>query len=176
MLTGHCCSTTSIPTAMGLLQHIEHQISAINDLVKINNDRIAGYQKATEGTEDADLKELFAKYIEQSKQTGAELAEIQHTLGGDLATGTTLSGKFYHAWIDVRAKFSKKDRRSILSDCEYGEDIATNAYRSALDDKELIWNSEDIVAILSRQLDGLKEAHDNIKNLRDAAIESEVKG
>jgi len=49
---------------MGILQHIEHQISALNDLVKINNDRIAGYEKGIEGTEDADLKALFAKYID----------------------------------------------------------------------------------------------------------------
>jgi len=56
---------------MGILQHIEHQISALNDLVKINNDRIAGYEKATDGTEDEDLKILFAEYIEQSKKKQA---------------------------------------------------------------------------------------------------------
>ena len=44
---------------MGILQHIEHQISALNDLVKINNDRITGYQKAAESTSDDDLKRLF---------------------------------------------------------------------------------------------------------------------
>jgi uncharacterized protein (TIGR02284 family) len=160
---------------MGILQHVEHQISALNDLVKINNDRIAGYEKATEGNEDADLKELFAKYIEQSKQNKLELTDVLHVLGGDPATGTTLAGKFYHAWIDVKAKFSKKDRHSILADCEYGEDVANAAYRSALDDKELIWKSDDIVTLLSRQLKELKAAHDNIKELRDAAVKPEVK-
>ena len=154
---------------MGILQHIEHQISALNDLVKINYDRITGYEKGIEGTEDDDLKTLFANYIEQSRKNIAELTEHLHVLGGDPATGTTLAGKFYHAWIDVKARFTKKDRHSILSDCEYGEDVANAAYRNACDDKELIWKDERIVAILTRHLKELKASHDAVKALRDAS-------
>jgi uncharacterized protein (TIGR02284 family) len=160
---------------MGILQHIEHQISTLNDLVKINNDRIAGYEKGIEGTEDADLKTLFTKYIEESKENKSELSQVLHVLGGDPSGNTTMAGKFYHAWIDVKAKFTKKDRHSILSDCEYGEDVANAAYRSALDDKELIWKSDDIVTTLSRQLKALEASHDNIKQLRDLAIQPNSK-
>ncbi len=155
---------------MGILQHIEHQISALNDLVKINNDRITGYQKAAESTTDDDLKRLFLGYIDDSKKYNTELRDHIHVLGGDPSTGTTLGGKFYQAWIDVRAKFSIKDRHSILADCEYGEDIANAAYRNALDDKELIWKDDRVVTMLSHQLKELRSSHDNIKALRDAAI------
>jgi uncharacterized protein (TIGR02284 family) len=155
---------------MGILQHVEHQISALNDLIKINNDRVAGYQKAIEGTEEQKLKKLFADYIEDSKKYIGDLTGHLHFLGGDPASGTTLAGKFYHTWIDVKAKFSKKDNVSILSDCEYGEDVANTAYRNALDDKELIWKDEHIVNILSRHLKDLKATHDHIKALRDSAI------
>jgi len=155
---------------MGILQHIEHQISALNDLIKINNDRAAGYEKAIEGTEDQKLKDLFAGYIEDSKKYKSELSDYLHVLGGDPASGTTIAGKFYHTWIDVKAKFTKKDSVSILSDCEYGEDVANAAYRSALDDKELIWKDDRVVTLLSRQLKELKAAHDNIKALRDDTI------
>jgi len=156
---------------MGILQHIEHQISALNDLVKINNDRISGYQKAAESTQDDDLKRRFLGYIEDSKRYKTDLHDHIHVLGGDPSTGTTLGGKFYQAWIDVRAKFTIKDRHSILADCEYGEDIANAAYRNALDDKELIWKDDRVVTMLSRHLKELRAAHDNIKTLRDAAIE-----
>jgi uncharacterized protein (TIGR02284 family) len=138
--------------------------------VKINNDRITGYEKATEGTTDKDLKDLFATYIEDSKRYSAELRDHLHVLGGDPSGSTTLAGKLYHTWIDVRSKFTGKDRQSILSDCEYGEDVANAAYRNALDDKELIWKDEKVVSILSHQLKELKAAHDNIKELRDAEI------
>ncbi len=155
---------------MGILQHIEHQISALNDLIKINNDRITGYQKAIEGTEEQKLKKLFEDYIEDSKEYVGDLTEHLHILGGDPTSGTTLTGKFHHTWIDVKAKFSKKDTVSILSDCEYAEDVASTAYRKALDDKELIWKDERIVNILSHHLKELKATHDHIKELRDNAI------
>jgi len=155
---------------MGILQHVEHQISALNDLIKINNDRVTGYQKAIEGTEEQKLKKLFEDYIEDSKKYIGDLTEHLHFLGGDPASGTTLAGKFYHTWIDVKAKFTKKDTVSILSDCEYGEDVANAAYRNALDDKELIWKDERIVNILNRHLKELKTSHDHIKELRDNAI------
>lgn len=156
--------------AMGVLQHIQHQISALNDLIKINNDRIAGYQKAYENTDETGLNLLFNEYIDQSKNNVSELREYIRVLGGNPADGTTLSGKFYHAWMDVKAAFTGKDRHGILSDCERGEDIAKKAYRNALDDKELIWEDEKVVSILNNHLESLKIAHDTIKALRDAPV------
>src|SRR4051812_42616289 len=99
---------------MGVLQHIQHQISAINDLIKINNDRIAGYQKALEGTDDEGLTLLFNEYIDQSKNYVNELRVYIHVLGGSPADGTTLSGKFYHTWMDVKAAFINKDKHGVL--------------------------------------------------------------
>lgn len=153
---------------MGTLQHIQHQISALNDLIKINNDRIAGYQKGIEGTEDGSLKTLFAGYADQSTGYVNELNDYIHQLGGSPADGTTLSGKFYHAWMDVKSAFTKKDDHSVLSDCEYGEDVAKGAYRKALDDKELIWEDEKVLTLLNAHMNGLKIAHDAIKALRDS--------
>ena len=153
---------------MGTLQHVQHQIDALNDLIKINNDRIAGYQKAVEGTEDRALKTVFEGYTDQSKAYVNELNDYIHLLGGSPTDGTTLSGKFYHAWMDVKSAFGKKDNHSILSDCEYGEDIAKSAYRKALDDKELIWEDEKVLALLNNHMSGLKIAHDAIKALRDS--------
>ncbi|MFD0792929.1 PA2169 family four-helix-bundle protein [Mucilaginibacter litoreus] len=154
---------------MGTLQHIQHQISALNDLIKINNDRITGYQKAVDGTADTGLKTVFEGYIDQSKGYVNELNDYIHQLGGSPADGTTLSGKFYHAWMDVKSAFTKKDNQSVLSDCEYGEDVAKSAYRKALDDKELIWEDEKVVSLLTNHFNGLKISHDAIKALRDSA-------
>ncbi|WP_431198423.1 ferritin-like domain-containing protein [Mucilaginibacter sp. P25] len=109
---------------MGILQHVQHQISALNDLIKINNDRITGYHKATEATDEVGLNLLFNEYIDQSKNYVSEIRDYIHVLGGDPTDGTTLAGKFYHAWMDVKSVFVSKDSHSILSDCEYGEDVA----------------------------------------------------
>lgn len=155
---------------MGTLQHIEHQISALNDLIRINNDRISAYKKYTEATADTDLTALFAQYIAQSKENINEFTEYIHVLGGKPADGTSLSGKFYHAWIDVRSVFTKTDRHSVLEHAENSEDVAASAYRKAIDDKELIWNDRNVTTILNRQYDELKESHQQIKELRDADV------
>jgi uncharacterized protein (TIGR02284 family) len=151
---------------MGKLQHIQHQISAINDLIKINHDRISGYEKALEGNEDTAFIPVFTGYADQSKKYAGELEALIHSLGGEPAAGTTLTGKFYRTWLDIKSKVTGKDNKSILSDCEYGEEVINKAYRDALDDKELIWEDKQVVNLLTGHLKGLKLAYENIKALR----------
>ncbi len=151
---------------MGTLQHIQHQISAVNDLIRINNDRVTGYQKAHDDVTEPELKALFEKYRDQSEQFAAELREQIHQLGGEPAAGTTLSGKFYRTWIDLKARVTGKDALSALAACEYGEEVAEKAYREALDDKELIWQDKPVVTLLNRHLKALIAAHERITDLR----------
>ena len=48
--------------------HFEQQAEVLNDLVKINNDRVEGYKKAVDNLEadDADLKIVFQEKINES--------------------------------------------------------------------------------------------------------------
>ena len=151
---------------MGTLQHIQHQISAVNDLIRINNDRVTGYQKAYDEVTEPELKALFEKYRDQSEEFAAELREQIRQLGGQPAAGTTLSGKFYRTWVDIKAKVTGKDALSVIAACEYGEGVAEKAYREALDDKELIWQDKPVVTLLNRHLKGLITAHERITDLR----------
>ncbi len=153
---------------MATIEAAEHQVSALNDLIKINNDRIVGYQKGLEGTEDADLKTLFSGYIAQSQKNATELEALVTSLGGEPTDATTTAGKFYHAWMDVKSAFTGKDRHSILADCEYGEDVAKKAYKEALSDSDLNWNAAASSTIIS-QNEGILSAHNEVKALRDAA-------
>jgi uncharacterized protein (TIGR02284 family) len=152
---------------MGTLQHIEHQISALNDLIRINNDRITGYKKQSDATEETDLLDIFAILIAQSQQNVNELIDYIHILGGKPTDGTTLSGKFYHAWINVKSVFAKADRQGLLEYCENSEDMAKSAYRKALDDKELIWEDDKVTALLNKQFEEFKRSHQQVKELRD---------
>jgi len=66
--------------------------------------------------------------------------------------------------MDIKAMFSGKDRHTILSNCETGEDAAQKAYKDALADENLPHFLHDII---SQQKELLKESHDEIKALRD---------
>lgn len=146
----------------------------LNDLILINNDRIAGYEKAIEELksennskpEDLDLIMLFERMIDESRENRNALGREVQVLGGEMAEGTMTSGKIYRAWMDVKTFFSGKDSQAILDACEAGEDAAQKAYKTAL-------KEEDIPAFLREmimdQKELLEESHDEIKSLRDQA-------
>ena len=143
-------------------------VDTLNDLIEINNDRIKGYETAISELKDgdADLKVLFANYQTESTNLKTELEKAVSAAGGEVATGTTNSGKIYRAWMDVKAVFTGKDRTAILASCEYGEDAAQKAYKAALEESELDISARELIA---KQQQTLKASHDKVKALRDAS-------
>lgn len=138
----------------------------LNDLIQINNDRITGYEKALKELKgnDKDLGDIFADYIDQSRNLRNVLGTEVQTLGVKMDDGTTASGKIYRAWMEVKALFTGNDRQTVLNNCEYGEDAAQKAYNEALKTDKL---PAYLFALINRQKDELKKAHDEIKSLRD---------
>lgn len=144
----------------------------LNDLILINNDRIAGYEKAIQelnsrddkSSGDIDLTILFERMIDESRENRNVLGQEVQVMGGEMAEGTMTSGKIYRAWMDVKALFTGKDRHAILAACEAGEDAAQKAYRSALEEEDVPAFLRDII---SDQKAMLRESHDEIKALRD---------
>jgi uncharacterized protein (TIGR02284 family) len=152
------------------MQTNEKLIEVLNDLVKINNDRITGYEKATEeaGSNDIDLKSIFTKLANDSRTNIRELSNQIEKSGGEVSRETTVPGKIYRAWMDVKAAFSGSDRKTILSSCEYGEDAAQKAYESALSsDAEIDAESRQLIM---SQKSSLKESHNMIKKYRDLQV------
>jgi len=138
----------------------------LNDLILINNDRIAGYEKAISELkpEDSDLKPLFLEMIRQSHKLKANLVQEVQVIGEEAESGTTTSGKIYRGWMDVKAVFTGHDRETVLNNCEYGEDAAQNAYQMALEEDTL---TENLRALISEQKFDLRGSHDEIRSLRD---------
>ncbi len=139
----------------------------LNDLIQINNDRIVGYEKAIEELkdEDADLRTLFHRYIQESKQYVGDLTQEVSRLGGDAADGTTNSGKVYRVWMDLKAVVTGHDRKTVLANCEFGEDAAQKAYDMALNsDLEVDAPLRDLIV---KQKTQLRMGHDEVKRLRD---------
>lgn len=141
----------------------------LNDLVQINNDRIEGYQKAIENlkAEDMDLKTLFVSMIGESQKCKSELANELNGLKADTSQSSTTSGKLYRAWMDVKAVFTGHDRKSVLENCEFGEDAAQTAYKDAANDSNLPAYLRDLVMEQKRTL---RLSHDKIKQLRDSQV------
>jgi uncharacterized protein (TIGR02284 family) len=138
----------------------EKTVSVLNDVIEILNDRIEGYERAMKDVdfEDVDLKAMFSNLIHESRNYRNEVIQEISSLGGEPERGTTTSGQIHKAWMDLKAAFTGKDRESILSSCEFGDNAALDTYRDALD--------EDIPAnvreVLMRQMNSIQRTHDSI--------------
>jgi uncharacterized protein (TIGR02284 family) len=141
-------------------------IEILNDLILINNDRILGYEHAIKELkdEDSELKHLFMNMIAESHQFKMEVATEVAAMGHDIETGTTTSGKLHRTWLDVKAAFNGHSKKSILEECEFGENAIIDAYISTIADENTPAYIKDI---LIKQKTILQAAHDKIKALRN---------
>ncbi len=149
------------------MQTNEKLTEVLNDLIEINNDRVKGYEKATEEIRnlDIDLHAIFESMANDSRKYAAELIQEVNILGSEFSTDTTTSGKIYRTWMSIKASFTGHDRQSVLESCEYGEDAAQKAYTEALaSDAEM---NVKIRQLIADQQASLKIAHNLIKKYRD---------
>jgi uncharacterized protein (TIGR02284 family) len=157
------------------MERNENTVGILNDLIRINNDRIDGYEKAVKETKekDVDLRNVFNRMADESRNYKRELTDHVRRLGGDPAANTTGSGKIYRVWMDLKAAFTGHGRHSVLESCEYGEDAAQKAYEKALDSSEDL--PPDIRTLVQHEKDSLRSSHDTIKQYRDMERNAEKK-
>lgn len=145
----------------------EKIINQLNDLIRISNDRIAGYEKAEKETNDPELRPLFRELGAHSLAHRNELANEVRALGGTPAEGTTASGKVFRAWMDIKAALAGKDRKAIISSCETGEDAALETYTEALESGTPL--PEKVRAMVLKQKQDIQRDHDRIRSMREEA-------
>lgn len=140
----------------------------LNDLVQINNDRIANYENAISQLEAGydNLTELFGKMIEESKGYNAELTKEIDKLHEDVAKGTSGAGKIHRTWMDFKAILTGGDARPILNTCETLESAVQRAYEEALEEEGL---TAELHLLLTKQKAGLLNSHSHIKQLLEIA-------
>jgi uncharacterized protein (TIGR02284 family) len=140
-------------------------VDDLNDLVKINNDRMQGYEKAIEDNEDPQLDDLFRHYVIQSQNFRSQLADHIVRIDGlavSDVTSTDTTSKLHRAWIDIKSSLTGKDRDSVLNSVEFGESAAVEAYEDAIENDNIpAYIKEDI----EKQLTELKASHAKIKSM-----------
>jgi uncharacterized protein (TIGR02284 family) len=142
-------------------------VDVLNKLLEINNDRVEGYETALKETDEGDLKTLFAQLARTSSKFVTELTDEIRSMNGEPVEGTKISGKFFRAWMDVKAALTGRDRKAILSSCEFGEDKAVDTYEEVLRD-----DSENLSSVqqdmIRAQYALIKADHDKVRYLRDS--------
>jgi uncharacterized protein (TIGR02284 family) len=149
----------------------EKTIEVLNDLIRINKDRIEGYEKAINERKEIepDIRNFFYTLSTESRSLVNDLHAEVLRLGGVPVSDSTISGKIYLFWLDSKAGwlggYTGNDTYSVLAAGEAGEDAMEKAYRHALDPG--IDLPENIERLIEKQDIRLKRSHAQMKKYKD---------
>ncbi|HQU84042.1 MAG TPA: PA2169 family four-helix-bundle protein [Pyrinomonadaceae bacterium] len=139
-------------------------ISNLNNLIETCKDGQEGFKQAAEGVQNSELKSVFYEYGQQRAQFAGELQGLVRELGGDPENSGSTAGALHRGWINIKSAVTGQDDTAILNECERGEDVAKNAYKSALEETL----PANVSQIVQQQYTKVQAAHDHIKALRDS--------
>ena len=138
-------------------------VDVLNDLLESSRDGEYGFHASAEHAESGELKGIFQRHSRECAAAAVELEHEIRRLGGDPASGGSVSGALHRGWVSVKTALSTSDDKAVLEECERGEDAAVARYRKAL--KANL--PADIRALLERQTQGAQRNHDEVRALRD---------
>ncbi|MGJ0394799.1 MAG: PA2169 family four-helix-bundle protein [Methylocystis sp.] len=140
-------------------------ISTLNELAEISRDGEQGFLAAAEDVQDPTLKSVFRTAAARCAEGARELETKIVSLGGEPARSGSMTGAMHRAWTNVKAAMSSRSERAVLEEVERGEDAAKGAYQQAIAQPL----PPEIRSLVQRQYQGVKENHDRVRSLRDAA-------
>jgi uncharacterized protein (TIGR02284 family) len=139
----------------------------LNDLIKINSDRIAGYQMALDNSKEIDeyIKEEFKKIISEGNNYKQQLMDKAGEFRESSSPASSIFGKIYQAWKDLKVSFAGNTQKNIMASCQYNEEIALHAYRAALNANAGM--SKEIANLIEDQEAALRKTCEQIRKYRE---------
>lgn len=138
--------------------------SVLNDLIETSKDGENGFKKAANEARNGELKSLFASCAARCAKGAIELQQLVDARGGKPEVAGSVAGALHRGWMSVKEALTDRDDKTILEECERGEDYAKAQYRKALQ-QDL---PDNVRAIVARQFEGVVANHDKVRALRDS--------
>ncbi len=109
-------------------------IEVLNDLSKINSDRVACYSNALEypAIASTSLKEDFMQIIKDGRNYFQQLVQTIGQIDNHVKPDTIITGKIYRAWKDLKVTLSNTSQKTLIASFKYNEEIALHAYKAAI--------------------------------------------
>ena len=158
------------------MDNLKKILEVLNDLIRINKDREAGYSKASRELTPAEhnLRSAFERKAMDSRNNISQLEhmadEIQHQLDDYTSKNEdenreSFAGRIYNIWTEVKDFFTGKDNSSLLKSCVNGDAKAKTCYEKALDAAEY---PEEISRVLNEQKISFDQSKFEMTNLLKA--------
>ncbi|MDR6461972.1 PA2169 family four-helix-bundle protein [Chryseobacterium sediminis] len=145
----------------------QQEISVLNDLLHITNDRIEGFEKVEGKVWEMypDVKDEYDHMISQSKIMKNELVNLITEKKGVPEDSPSIAGAVHRTWIDIKNSFTMGNLvESTLENVVFGEKAAIETYQNALGGGNLSEKSNKIVA---EQLRNLKSSYNQFKKIEE---------
>lgn len=140
-------------------------ITTLNELAEISRDGEQGFLAAAEDVENPTLKAVFRTAAARCAEGARELESKIVSLGGEPSKSGSMTGAMHRAWTNLKAALASRSELAVLEEVERGEDAAKDAYQQAIAQPL----PPEIRSMVQRQYQGVKENHDRVRSLRDAA-------
>jgi uncharacterized protein (TIGR02284 family) len=140
----------------------------LEDLIETLEDGRKGFQKAGEllsETGHNDLADQMRRFASQRAQFSAELRDLARSQGWDIEEEGSAGAALHRAWMQLADMATGEDAHAVLAAAEQGEDHAVSEFEDALERDDV---PAEIRAVISRQAQEVKAAHDKVRSLRDS--------
>jgi uncharacterized protein (TIGR02284 family) len=154
-----------------MLDSDKKPVDVLNHLIVINNDRLVGYDQASNETDIAVLKALFARLKETSMECRNELCKEVYKLGGRPVDEIGAPGDFGKAWTEINAALSTNNHQAILDSCYVEEFMAIKSYEYAVRYFQNCMTTQH-KHICNKHKELIGKDFDKVKNLRHILINS----
>ena len=145
-------------------------IPEVEKLISVCRDGEDLFRHAASVATNTHLKPLFEEYAWQRHQFVDELQTEAVAFGEDSPTESgSASGAARRGWVKLRDAVFTPAEKTLLDDCDREGDATRDAYRSAIEVKDLPDSLRDIVA---RQYAEITTAHQYLRDLRDGVAPS----
>jgi len=136
----------------------------LNKLLRINNDRVDYYQKASKKTDELNLKKALTNMaVESEKNVSALAREITKSGNEPGESGLTSRSIFYHLQMKIKSLFTGNGNQAIIDSCAPGENIIQTAYQAAISSNDLTMQARQLVR---NQQAALKALYDILMNVK----------
>ena len=143
----------------------QEEVSVLNDLLHITNDRIEGFAKVEGKIWESypAVKDDYARMNSLATIMKNELIDLIQDDGGKPEDRASVAGAIHRAWIDVKNSFSiGNTEESTIENVVFGEKAAVDTYQKAIESGKL---SEKSLNIVSEQLKNIKDSYHQFKGM-----------
>ncbi|WP_187263040.1 PA2169 family four-helix-bundle protein [Pontibacter beigongshangensis] len=143
----------------------EDVVHKLQELTEFVNDRVEGYEHAAKETENPAHTSYYRELSSQSRKFASELNSQISKYGGSKETDTTIKGKIYRQWMDLKETLTGHNEEAVINSNLYGEEWAQKAYNDALASGEL---PNDLQQLIEQQKQASLKACEQLKKMKSA--------